>query len=105
MFRALSSHLIDAEHPPPASMAPDSGSDASWDVQPSNSTLPFRLDLPVVMGPPPYKSKKVGISYWLSVLAEFKISGKKHFIRRSREVTVLTVHDRTSLTFHGPKML
>lgn len=93
MFRALSSDLIDAAHPPPASMAPDPGPDASWDVQPSDSTLPFRLDLPVVMGPPPYKTKKVGISYWLSTLAEFKISGKKYFVRQSRELMVLTVHD------------
>lgn len=93
MFRALSSDLIDAAHPPPASMAPDSGHDATWGVQPSNSTLPFRLNLPVVMGPPPYRSKKAGISYWLSTLAEFRISGKKHFVRQSREVTVLTVHD------------
>ncbi|CAD6585400.1 MAG: hypothetical protein ASARMPRED_002147 [Alectoria sarmentosa] len=93
MFRALSNDLIDTAHPPPASMSPDPEADATWDVQPSNSTLRFRLDLPVVMGPPPYKSKKVGISYWLSALAEFKISGKKHFVRQSREVTVLTVHD------------
>ncbi len=105
MFRALSSDLIDATHPPPASMAPDPRPDATWDVQPSNSTLPFRLDLPVVMGPPPYKSKKVGISYWLSTLAEFKISGKKHCVRQSCEVTVLTVHDRRSLTVQNPNTL
>ena len=100
MFRALSSDLIDAAHPPPTSMDPHPGPGATWDVQPSNSTLPFRLDLPVVMGPPPYRSKKAGISYWLSTLAEFKISGKAHFVRQSREVTVLTVHDRRLLTLH-----
>ena len=105
MFRALSNDLIDTAHPPPASMSPDPEADATWDVQPSNSTLRFRLDLPVVMGPPPYKSKKVGISYWLSALAEFKISGKKHFVRQSREVTVLTVHDRRSLTFRHLNIL
>ena len=105
MFRALSSDVIDAAHPPPVSMAPDAGLDGSWDVQPSHSTLPFRLDLPVVMGPPPYKSKKVGISCWLSTLAEFKISGKKHLVRQSRELAVLTVHDRRTLTFHDLKIL
>lgn len=105
MFRALSSDLIDAAHPPPASMAPDPGPDAGWDVQPSNSTLPFRLDLPVVMGPPPYSSKKVGISYWLCTSAEFKISGKRYFVRQSREVTVLTVHDRMCLTFQTLNVL
>ena len=94
IFRALRCDLIDAAHPPPVSMARDSGSDITWDVQPSNSTLPFRLDLPVLMGPPPYKSKKVGISYWVCASAEFEISGKKHIVRQSREVAVLTVHDR-----------
>lgn len=95
MFRALSCELIDGAHSPPASMSPgpDPGSDNTWEVQPSNSTLPFRLDLPVVMGPPPYKSKKVGISYWLCASAEFRISGKRYLVRQSREVTVLTVHD------------
>ena len=100
MFRALSCDLIDAAHPPPASMAPDPGPDTTWDVQPSNSTLPFRLDLPVLMGPPPYRSKKVGISYWLCTSAEFLILGKKHTVRQSREVAVLTVHDRRCLALY-----
>ena len=108
IFRAWSSDLIDAAHPPPVSMAPDPapdpGSDPVWDVQPSNSTLPFRLDLPVVIGPPPYKSRKAGISYWLSASAEFSISGKSHIVRQYREVAVLTVHDRRSLTTHDLKI-
>ena len=94
IFRALACDLIDAAHPPPASMALDPGAGMAWDVQPSNSTLPFRLDLPVLMGPPPYKSKKVGISYWVCASAEFEIAGKKHVVRQSREVAVLTIHDR-----------
>ena len=94
IFQALTCDLIDAAHPPPASMAWDPGSDITWDVQSSNSPLPFRLDLPVLMGPPPYKSKKVGISYWVCASAEFEISGKRHVVRQSREVAVLTIHDR-----------
>lgn len=105
MFRALSCDLIDAAHPPPASMTLDPGPDTTWDVRPSNSTLPFRLDLPVLMGPPPYKSKKVGISYWLCASAEFKILGKTHLVRQSREVAVLTVHDRMSCAFHAVNIL
>lgn len=80
-------------------MAPDHSTDC-WDVIPSDSVLPFRLDLPVDMGPPPYQSKKVGISYWLSTLAEFRILGKKQFVRESQEITVLTVHDREFPTYH-----
>lgn len=99
IFKVLMSDLIDASNPPPATMAPSHGHEASWDVQPSESTLVFRLDLPVLMGPPPYKSKEVGISYSLSTLADFRIAGKKHFTRESRDIVVLTVHDRRRLTF------
>ena len=97
MFRVLQTDLIDQEHPPPATMALDTSLDGCWDVAPSESHLPFCLDLPVAMGPPPYKSKKVGISYWLSALLEFTIASKKHLVRQSREVTILTVHDRKCL--------
>lgn len=100
IFRALMSDVIDRSNHPPMTMAPILGPDATWDVQPSESKLPFRLDLPVLMGPPPYKSKEVGISYSLSTIAEFRIGGKKYFARESRDVVVLTVHDRRSLTFH-----
>lgn len=98
VFRALTSDLIDEAHPPPKNMVSETGLDAPWDIVPSDSVLPFRLDLPVAMGPPPYRSKKVGISYWLGALIEFMIDGKKHFVRQSREIMVLTVHDRRSLT-------
>ena len=103
IFRALTCDLIDESHPPPITMAPGAAAsgEAVWDVNASESVLPFRLDLPVDMGPPPYESRKVGISYWLSTLAEFKIAGKKHLVRESQEIMVLTVHDRRSLTFHA----
>ena len=58
---------------------------------------PFSVDLPVVMGPPPYRIKKAGIRYLLSCLVELEISKKKHFVRHTREIVVLTVHDRESL--------
>jgi len=58
------------------------------------SVLPFRLDLPVVMGPPPYKDKKVGIKYIVSTTVEAKIADKAEFVRESQDVAVLTVHDR-----------
>ena len=94
MFRVLQTNLIDEEHPPPDQMLLHVGLDGCWDVGPSDSVLPFCLDLPVAMGPPPYRSKKVGIIYYLSTSMEFTIAGKKHFVRQSREITVLTVHDR-----------
>ena len=99
IFRALTTELIDEDNPPPDTMAPGAGIDESWDAVPSDNKLGFRLHLPVAMGPPPYKSKKIGISYLLSATIEFMVAGKQHFARQSQEVVVLTVHDRRSLAF------
>ena len=60
-------------------------------------TKSFSVDLPVVMGPPPYKTKKAGIRYLLSCLVELEISKKPHLVRQTREIIVLTVHDRKLL--------
>ena len=66
----------------------------SWEVLPSSSCLPFRLDLPVTMGPPPYAAKRQGILYLLSMTIEASVAEKQEFARESREVVILTVHDR-----------
>lgn len=96
IFRRLATELIDQAHPPPIEMAPTGRlpSKGSWEVLPSTSVLQFRLDLPVAMGPPPYAAKRQGILYLLSVTIEAKIAGKQEFVRRSREIVILTVHDR-----------
>ena len=94
MFRALMTDLVDLNHPLPADMRPELTSENAWSVAASSSVLTFCSDLPVMMGPPPYESKKTSIRYLVSATVEFFISGKKHFVRQSREVTVLSVHDR-----------
>ena len=96
IFRTLANELLDETHRPPATMiaAPRALSDAYWEVMPSISVLPFRLDLPVNMGPPPYSSKQASIKYTLCATMVFRISGKQYHVRRSQEIAVLTVHDR-----------
>ncbi|KAL9630189.1 MAG: hypothetical protein Q9204_004846 [Flavoplaca sp. TL-2023a] len=95
MFRCLMTDLIDEAHPPPVDMAPPDQpiSDRLWEVKPSNTLLPFRLDLPIMLGPPPYRSRKNSITYLVSVLVEAKMGGKRGYVRESGEVTILTVHD------------
>ncbi|KAI4139064.1 MAG: hypothetical protein LQ341_004381, partial [Variospora aurantia] len=95
MFTCLMTDLIDEAHPPPIQMArPDQpASDRLWVVMPSKTTLPFRLALPVMLGPPPFRSKKNNIKYMVSVLAEAKVDGKRIYVRKSEAVMVLTVHD------------
>ena len=98
IFRALTTDLIDDLNPLPLNMGPEPTGDGSWTVIPSSSILPFRLDLPVMMGPPPYEAKKVGIRYLISATIEASAGKKKLSIRQSKEIVVLTVHDRRSLT-------
>ena len=98
IFRSIANELIDDANPPPKPMIASSRalSDAYWEVTPSTSVLPFRLDLPVNMGPPPYSSKHAGIRYLLCTTLSIRISGKQDFVRRSQEIAILTVHDRMS---------
>ena len=97
IYRSLANELIDETHPPPSHMitAPRALFDAFWDVTPSRSVLPFRLDLPVNMGPPPYSARNVSIRYILCATLAMRVGGKQHFVRRSQEIAILTVHDRT----------
>ena len=101
IFRRLATDLLDEAHPPPPEMSPTGNLPAkgSLEVLPSTSTLPFSLDLPVAVGPPPYAAKRQGILYLLSTTIEAKIRGKQEFVRKSREVVVLSVHDRKH-SFH-----
>ena len=96
IFRSLAHELIDDTYPPPSTMvaAPRAASDAFWTVMPCTSVLPFKLDLPINMGPPPYKSKHAKIRYILCATLVIRISDKLNFVRRSQEIAVLTVHDR-----------
>ena len=59
-----------------------------------DAVKPFTIDLPLSMGPPPYKSKKLAIFYLLSLLVEFRIDDHTHWLRQNQEIDVLTVHNR-----------
>ena len=97
IFRALTVELLDTSNPLPLNMVPERVGDGSWTVQPSSSILPFRLDLPVMMGPPPYRSRKVGIRYLVSATVDASVGKRKLSIRQSKDVVILTVHDRMLL--------
>ncbi|KAL8915320.1 MAG: hypothetical protein Q9171_000190 [Xanthocarpia ochracea] len=107
MFSCLMTDLIDEAHPPPAEMARPNQpvSDRLWEVTPSTTVLPYRLDLPIIVGPPPYKSRKNTITYLVSVLVEAKVGGKRSYVRESEEVIVLTVHDPEKALLNLPNPL
>jgi hypothetical protein len=65
MFMTLASELIDEDHPPPAAMLAPVEEDQKnfWKIKPSRSFLPFRLSLPLNVGPGPFHSVRARIRY------------------------------------------
>lgn len=96
IFRSLATELIDEAHPPPITMTGDAQpkTKAMWEAVPSNSILPFRLDLPVIVGPSPHQTRRVGIYYLLSITIGANTAEKQILVRKSQRISVLTVHDR-----------
>lgn len=61
----IASELIDDDHPPPPAilLATDYDQKTFWKVKPSRSFLPFRLNLPLNVGPGPFQSVRARIRY------------------------------------------
>ena len=99
IFRSLATELIDQAHPPPANMVTStvSPADAFWELVSSAARLPFRLNLPVNMGPPPYHSKAARIRYVLCTSVLIKVAGEPFQVRESQDIAILSVHDRRYL--------
>lgn len=97
IFLSLATELFDEQHPPAASLVttqiPASGSELSWPLQPSSAVIPFCLNLPLNIGPPPYVSKQARIRYILCATAHIKSAGTLALIRQSFEIQMLTVYD------------
>lgn len=96
IFRTLATELIDQAHPPPREMVKSSVPlpNAFWELVSSTTTLPFRLNLPVNMGPPPYYSKSARIRYVLCTSVLIKVAGESFQVRESQDIFILSVHDR-----------
>lgn len=62
---SIASELIDDDHPPPPAilLATDYDQKTFWKVKPSRSFLPFRLNLPLNVGPGPFHSVRARIRY------------------------------------------
>ncbi|KAL9024130.1 MAG: hypothetical protein Q9196_006740 [Gyalolechia fulgens] len=91
MFMCLMTDLIDEAHLPPIGMARPNQpvSDQLWEVMPSRTALPFLINLPVMLGPPPFHSKKNSVRYLISVLVEAKIDGKRTYVPEKVLVNLL----------------
>lgn len=98
IFRSIALELIGEGHPPPSTMVVTTQvlPDNFWELIPSESRIPFRIDLPARMGPPPYNSKYAAIRYILCATIVLKLVDRVFVVRASRDMNVVTIHNRTS---------
>ncbi|KAH0537797.1 hypothetical protein FGG08_005479 [Glutinoglossum americanum] len=97
IFLTLATELIDINHPPPATMlAPATERIPSaqfWTLMPSTSMLPFRLNLPLNVGPGPFHSNRARIRYILCATALIKEAGKQSYVRCAQEINLVSAYD------------
>jgi hypothetical protein len=101
VFLNFATELIDEDHPPPQHMVyeqkPIGVNDLFWHLIPSVTKLPFSLNLPLNVGPPPFHSRNARIRYTLCASLLIRDRGKQYIVRTSEDVTVLSVYDRKYL--------
>lgn len=97
IFLSLATELFDQERPPPASLVstqvPTPGKELLWPLRPASVVIPFCMNLPLNIGPPPYASRQARIRYLLCATAYVRPAGKLAMIRQSFEIQMLTVFD------------
>ena len=97
IFLSLGSELFDEKHPPPPSLVnkrrPYHDSELSWHMKPGMAVIPFCMNLPLNLGPPPYLSRHASIRYILSPTAHLKVGDKRQLVRQTWNIQMLTVHD------------
>ena len=89
-FLALGTELFDESHPPPGSVI---DSELGWQLKPGSVRIPFCINLPLNLGPPPYRSKQACIRYILCPTAHIAVGEKRSIVRQSWNIQMLTVHD------------
>lgn len=93
----LASELFDEKHPPPPTIAvfqgPTKGPELFWETKPGLASIPFCLNLPLNLGPPPYQSKQARIRYVLLPTLVLKDGGKRKVVSQLCNIHILTVFD------------
>ncbi|KAL2397046.1 hypothetical protein ABEF95_011896 [Exophiala dermatitidis] len=97
VFLSLATELFDKDNPPPpssvTSQQPLPGPDLWWELKPATSVLPFCVNLPLKLGPPPYASRHASIRYLLCPSVVLRVGDKRSVVRQTWSVQMLTVHD------------
>lgn len=96
-FLALGTELFDERHPPPNALidgrSPRFNSVLGWVLKPATATIPFCINLPLNLGPPPYASRQASIRYILCPTAHIIVGDKRSIVRQCWNIQMLTVHD------------
>ncbi|KAJ9608492.1 hypothetical protein H2200_007480 [Cladophialophora chaetospira] len=97
VFLSLATELFDKDNPPPHSLVTSRHSQPGpalwWEMKSATSVLPFCVNLPLKLGPPPYSSRQASIRYLLCPSLVVKSGDKRTVIRQIWNVQMLTVHD------------
>ncbi|KAL7267833.1 hypothetical protein RUND412_009565 [Rhizina undulata] len=98
---SIASELIDKDHPPPAAMLLPTDEEQSmfFKVKPSRAFVPFRLNLPLNVGPGPFHSVRARIRYVIHGTILISINGHKTLVRCCRDIRIISALDpETALT-------
>ncbi|KAI1623446.1 hypothetical protein EDD37DRAFT_565339, partial [Exophiala viscosa] len=97
VFLSLATELFDHENPPPPALVksqlPQPSPDLWWEMKTATASIPFCINLPLKLGPPPYASKQASIRYLLCPSLSIKVGGKRSIVRQTWNIQMLTVHD------------
>ena len=97
VFLSLGSELFDQDHSPPPVLLDSRDSqlesELSWSLKPGSASIPFCINLPLNLGPPPYLSRQASIRYILCPTAHFKVGDKRALVRQTWNIQMLTVYD------------
>lgn len=106
---ALASELFDEKHPPPpticASREAEKGPELFWKTKPGIASIPFCINLPLNLGPPPYTSKHASIRYVLLPTLVLKAGEKRSVVSQLCSIQMLTVFDPHKALASLPKPL
>lgn len=97
VFLSLATELFDHDNLPPlalvTSQLPQSRPDLWWELKTATVTVPFCVNLPLKLGPPPYTSKQASIRYLLCPSLLIRVGDKRSVVRQTWSIQMLTVHD------------
>ncbi|GAM84800.1 hypothetical protein ANO11243_028010 [Dothideomycetidae sp. 11243] len=101
IFLCLATELVDAQNPPPKDMVESTISISSrnphWILRPSFTLIPFRISLPLDVGPAPFNSKTAQIRYMLCASIRLNENARPLLVRMSQDMVVLSTYDRECL--------